>query len=78
MLFRLGNSRQDFERRVIMGNGLVEVDTKSWRCLDCGQTGNAEVKVPDKCTNPKCKSVRIKAPPIKKGGPWEEKKTKMY
>ncbi len=60
-----------------MRKGLIEI-VPTWVCLDCGQTGNAEKSVPDKCPNLKCKSVRIKAPPIKKGGPHNPADTKKY
>ncbi|MCX6740377.1 MAG: hypothetical protein NTZ49_04065 [Candidatus Parcubacteria bacterium] len=58
-----------------MKKGLIEI-IPTWRCLDCGQTGNAEEYVPDKC--PKCKSTRLHVPPIKKGGPYNPPDNKKY
>jgi len=53
-----------------MSEKLIEVDTTSWECLNCHETGNAELSVPDKCPN--CGSTNIFEPLVKKGGPFDD------
>ena len=47
-----------------------------WRCDNCGQTGSAKDRIPDKC--PRCQSVNIYKPGIKKGGPFYPDSLKKY
>lgn len=46
--------------------GLIEY-VPIWKCLNCGEHGDARLFVPKKC--PKCDSDKIEADPIKKSGP---------
>lgn len=58
-----------------MPSGLIQIDTTNWCCRNCGETGNAEISVPDKC--PKCGSTDLYVPLIKKGGPMDDELKKM-
>lgn len=47
-----------------------------WKCLDCGQMGDAKINIPVKC--PKCNSENIRRPAVKKGGPFDPDSLKKY
>ncbi|MFA4817179.1 MAG: hypothetical protein WC608_00455 [Parcubacteria group bacterium] len=43
--------------------------TPTWQCKDCGESGSMENDAPEKC--PKCGSMNINIPPVKKDGPFD-------